>query len=1290
MRILIILQELPAEKQLCFEFVHNFCSSLGNHEVIITKDENCTIEAESILDAFNGVLPHVTIVLDDDRFNPKLTVSDSNNDGVIECLKPDIIVLTAPLTQYHYRVRNICSNLTFAFLLPYDHQQNLLEHIELLAKKLPSNNGKTLGTPSQSTIEPSSTVITNRQMFVDISALVHEDLKTGIQRVVRSVVTELLQNPPVNTCVEPVYMEQSDGVFYYRYAKQFEWNLQAGDDQPQTGLRDEKIEINVGDIFLGLDLCHHIRHGAKFFENLRRSGVLIYFVVYDLLPLHFPCYFPPEIDRHHSEWMSVVAKGDGALCISRAVADDVKAWFQRVRPNRENPFKIGWFHLGADIEQSMPTKGFPESFDKDLLNFDAKTTILMVGTVEPRKGHLLVLKAFELLWMTGNKVNLVIVGKNGWMIENVADRMKRHNKLNPWFYWYQGISDEALLRLYDTADGVIMASEGEGFGLPLIEAAQHGCPILARDLPVFREVAGKHATYFTGNSPLQLAQALRVWIKALKNGSAPQSSVMSWSTWKDCTTEIVHLLTDDADTHWIHRVKKQVIPNVVKPLQKSASQVLNVTLKTIAVDLTPVLPGGENGGAKVFVLELLRRLAEMKPETMFILLTRESAHEELAFLDRPNMQRIMVYPDSPPVSSGERTEKKSASWVSKNHFFIWADRTLSRWKRSIIKRIKKKRVPPSHKTLRDMKADLLFCPFTSPHYAEPDIPIVCTVYDLQYKTYPDFFDPQEVLHRDKVFMDACCQATLLTAISEYSRQTAITHGDLEPDRIRTILLRMANRISSDYNNQNRKYDVELFSRLGISSNKYLLYPANFWKHKNHEKLLDAFRMATLKGLNAEIKLVCTGAPGERQKYLMGMAHSMGLEHRVVFPGYLPNNELEVLLLNCTGMIFPSLYEGFGLPVIEAMAAGVPVACSNTRALPEVTCGAALLFDPERPEEIANAIILLSSDQALRTQLITTGSYRAQEFSDQDCMAREYWELFEDAVNHTHYAQNRVWEGWVEAENPLAVSKSNLKVSIVTPSFNQGQFIERTILSVARQQLSDIEHVVFDGGSTDNTVEILDRFTKNVRWISEPDNGQSDAVNKGIRATHGDIIGWLNSDDIYYPDAIRRVTDFFEAYPEIDVVYGMADHIDVDDRPFEPYPTEPWNFNRLLETCFICQPALFFRRKIIEQYGLLDESLNYCMDYEFWLRLGRSGVRFAYLEEKLAGSRLYSSNKTLGARVKVHREINDMFKKNFRFVPDKWIKNYTHVVIEERSGGHAKSQADFNIRYFFNKLRWMIA
>ncbi len=242
---------------------------------------------------------------------------------------------------------------------------------------------------------------------------------------------------------------------------------------------------------------------------------------------------------------------------------------------------------------------------------------------------------------------------------------------------------------------------------------------------------------------------------------------------------------------------------------------------------------------------------------------------------------------------------------------------------------------------------------------------------------------------------------------------------------------------------------------------------------------------------------------------------------------------------------------------------------------------------------------------------------------------------------------------------------SLKLSVVTPSYNQGRFIERTILSVLEQRYP-VEYVVFDGGSKDETIEILQKYGDRLRWVSEKDRGQGHAVNKGIHASHGDVIGWINSDDIYYPGAFHTVMDYFECHPEIDLVYGSANHIGVNDEVIEPYPTEDWDAEHLKDVCFICQPAAFFRRRVVDRLGGIDESLLYTMDYEYWLRLAKGGVRAARLPDLLAGSRMYSDNKTMKSRVRVHAEMNKMFIKVNGVVPDRWIFNYAHAVLDARN------------------------
>jgi glycosyltransferase involved in cell wall biosynthesis len=431
---------------------------------------------------------------------------------------------------------------------------------------------------------------------------------------------------------------------------------------------------------------------------------------------------------------------------------------------------------------------------------------------------------------------------------------------------------------------------------------------------------------------------------------------------------------------------------------------MNKQLSTIAVDLTPVLPGGENGGAKIFVLELLRRLADTAPDTQFVLLTQAASHEELATMDRPNMRRLMVV--GPVVKSTLRTRSQSLAARVLPHLPGRLRRVVGRLGSKLITSFKRS---GSSSLLRDMGADMLFCPFTAPTYFELGIPTVCTIYDLQYKTYPEFFAAEDVAHRERTFIEACRRATALTAISDYSRDSAIAHGSLDPARIRTIHLRMAQRIAPG-----AERDRAVLDRLGLAPQRYLVYPANFWKHKNHEMLLTAFGMACHEGLPTDIKLVCTGAPGARQAWLMSAARTMDLADRILFPGFLPNAELAALMADCTGVIFPSLYEGFGLPVIEAMAAGVPVACSNTTSLPEVAADAAILFDPRVPTQIAQAMISLVENEALRTRLIHAGQQRAVEFSDAERMAREYWELFQYALTnekHENLLTGAYADGW---------------------------------------------------------------------------------------------------------------------------------------------------------------------------------------------------------------------------------------------------------------------------------------
>jgi glycosyltransferase involved in cell wall biosynthesis len=442
-------------------------------------------------------------------------------------------------------------------------------------------------------------------------------------------------------------------------------------------------------------------------------------------------------------------------------------------------------------------------------------------------------------------------------------------------------------------------------------------------------------------------------------------------------------------------------------------------LKTIAVDLTPILPGGENGGAKIFVLELLRRLTQKFPQTQFILLTQAASHDELATLDRPNVRRLQLIGPAQPASTKAHLTRVGRYLLPRLPGRLRRVAAAIGYKLNTA--LKRGR---SGGLLQSLGADLLFCPFTAPTYFEAGIPTVCTLYDLQYKTYPEFFTPEDVAHRHRTFIEACRRAAAIAAISDYSRESAIHHGELNPENIRTIHLRMAQRITWD--GSDAQGHRQLLGRLGLCSGRYLIFPANFWKHKNHEMLLTAFGIACRNGLPADFKLVCTGSPGERQQWLIRAANTMELADRVLFPGYLSNEELSVLMSNTCGTIFPSLYEGFGLPVIEAMAAGVPVACSNTTSLPEVAAGAAILFDPRVPTQIADAMITLATDSEALTQLVEAGRERAAEFTNVERMASEYWDLFLYAVanvKHESLLTGAYVDGWAGPKLTIQIAPS---------------------------------------------------------------------------------------------------------------------------------------------------------------------------------------------------------------------------------------------------------------------------
>ncbi len=386
------------------------------------------------------------------------------------------------------------------------------------------------------------------RLYVDVSAIADLDLRTGIQRTVRAMLLELLRNQPDGYRIEPVRTHLGDSV--YRKADHYLSTLLGG--AAASDVEEEVIDTQPGDVFLGLDLAGDcVTLMPDWFRSQSEHGVRIVFVAYDLLPVKLPGFFPKGMDIAFGLWLQTIGKfADRVMCISDAVADDLVEWLEENQPLRQVPLQVGSFHLGADLGASAPTKGLPAGSEAMLEAIGARRSFLMVGTVEPRKGHAQVVAAFDLLWAEGLDVGLVIVGKSGWLMDEFLTGVTNHAEFGTRLFWLERISDEFLDQIYPASTALIAASRGEGFGLPLIESAQHGLPIIARDLKVFREVAGDHAFYFEGTDADALATSVRQWIALFEAGKAPGTTGIRFYSWAASARQLMQRMDGPSTRQW--------------------------------------------------------------------------------------------------------------------------------------------------------------------------------------------------------------------------------------------------------------------------------------------------------------------------------------------------------------------------------------------------------------------------------------------------------------------------------------------------------------------------------------------------------------------------------------------------------------------------------------------------------------------------------------------------------------------------------------------------------------------
>ena len=354
------------------------------------------------------------------------------------------------------------------------------------------------------------------RMLLDMTSTLRSGRATGIQRVVR----DIARNAWETGAGVPVAIHNGRLIPYYRH--------------PSLG---ETVEIGRGDIFVMLDASwNHTEEYPPIISEIKAKGGRSAVCLYDILPLLYPNAFPPGLTRRFEEWLDkIVFASDGVAADSRAAAESFRDYLRA--EGRSLPgFPLGWWRLGADFSSAVASS--PSDAAQRIA--DGPAFFLGVGTVEPRKGYPVALDAFDMLWSQGIDATYVIVGGRGWGMSVFETRLRTHPEFGRRLFWLARASDADLTLLYRRARALVLASVAEGFGLPIVEAANHGTPVIATDIPVFREVAGDSAQYFDLLDAGSLAGRLK---EALTEKAAPP--VIEATSWRESAAQLLSIVRDE-------------------------------------------------------------------------------------------------------------------------------------------------------------------------------------------------------------------------------------------------------------------------------------------------------------------------------------------------------------------------------------------------------------------------------------------------------------------------------------------------------------------------------------------------------------------------------------------------------------------------------------------------------------------------------------------------------------------------------------------------------------------------
>ncbi|TCM65868.1 glycosyltransferase [Rhizobium sp. BK068] len=622
-----------------------------------------------------------------------------------------------------------------------------------------------------------------------------------------------------------------------------------------------------------------------------------------------------------------------------------------------------------------------------------------------------------------------------------------------------------------------------------------------------------------------------------------------------------------------------------------------VTDFVIGVDLYPLNPG-TSGGIVPWVQGVLREMVRLYPNDRVILFHR---------------------PGHPPLN----IDGANVEFVS-----------LSENPTSFYKEM----------TRHCEQADVSAIVRSYPQEHHPDYPFerqIFVIPDLQHEYFPDFFSRPVLAARRRAFAYALSRGGAIATMTDHSRSTVLDNPWTASKDVFLMPAALPEELLGEPAIGALPQQVKAFDR-------FFYMPANLWPHKNHRRLFEAFRRA-LPALPPKTGLVLTGSPEGLEEALTGYE-----DLPILHLGFVAHEQVGALFRDTEALVYFSLFEGFGIPLLEAFRHNTPVLCSNSTSLPEVGGDAVLSCDPTDVGTMADLMTRIVNEAGLRESLSAKAAARLAVYD---------WATPAHALHAALERRSR--------PSPSSPVKHSPLISIVMPTRNHGHFIRASIDSVLNQTYNNVELVVMDGASTDDTVEILKSYGERIRWVSEPDRGQADAINKGMKLVRGDILAYLNSDDILLPGALEKVVGYFESHPECDLVYGEADYIDRDGNITGKYATADFSFERLMHDCCICQPAAFWRRRIADRTGPFDASLQTAMDYEYWLRMAASGGIIHHSPEKLAQSRLHEDAKTLAMRGKIFEEVFKICQQHGGYVSLSYYLGLWHYRIYETSGSGMK-------------------